>query len=455
MSRPSYLCRLSQHYPISRFCASHLPGWENQGELVFVTSRECRDITPEEASEYILGYTIGNDLSCRFFQLPEQSGGRFFYAMDLDKFAPIGSVLVSPTIFAKETASTSLVTRINGEVKQNTVIEKDMIFFPDEILSWMSQNAFRQYSSQSFKFVKGKVTSLSVEEKTVLVDGQGLFSFDYLVIASGSTTESSITSGSTPIPFKASNSDDMRSRIKAAQELISTSSSIVIGGGGPIAVELAGELAEAAMEVEKPVSITIVSATERVLPMLKISGSEAAMKLLKNKNVVVRSSRKVIKTTPPVKGLGSWEIFLDNEEKLEADLYISATGAIPNNNFVPQEFLDEKGWVKVDQELRIRGKEGQAPLPIFAAGDITNNSMRLSFKAQEQAAVVAANIIADISGRTTRRSYDQGQCILMMVPVGSTGGTGQVFGLTPWSVMVRLIKGRDYFISKAASAVTA
>ncbi|KAJ5885916.1 uncharacterized protein N7473_008590 [Penicillium subrubescens] len=140
MSRPSYLCRLSQHYPISRFCASHLPGWENQGELVFVTSRECRDITPEEASEYILGYTIGNDLSCRFFQLPEQSGGRFFYAMDLDKFAPIGSVLVSPTIFAKETASTSLVTRINGEVKQNTVIEKDMIFFPDEILSWMSQS---------------------------------------------------------------------------------------------------------------------------------------------------------------------------------------------------------------------------------------------------------------------------------------------------------------------------
>jgi NADH dehydrogenase FAD-containing subunit len=366
---------------------------------------------------------------------------------------PIAHSLLNSTLSIK-------VTLINPSptfyfpIAAPRILAKPAAFRSDEYLISI-EDAFRQYSSQSFKFVKGKVTSLSVEEKTVLVDGQGLFSFDYLVIASGSTTESSITSGSTPIPFKASNSDDMRSRIKAAQELISTSSSIVIGGGGPIAVELAGELAEAAMEVEKPVSITIVSATERVLPMLKISGSEAAMKLLKNKNVVVRSSRKVIKTTPPVKGLGSWEIFLDNEEKLEADLYISATGAIPNNNFVPQEFLDEKGWVKVDQELRIRGKEGQAPLPIFAAGDITNNSMRLSFKAQEQAAVVAANIIADISGRTTRRSYDQGQCILMMVPVGSTGGTGQVFGLTPWSVMVRLIKGRDYFISKAASAVTA
>jgi pyruvate/2-oxoglutarate dehydrogenase complex dihydrolipoamide dehydrogenase (E3) component len=32
----------------------------------------------------------------------------------------------------------------------------------------------------------------------------------------------------------------------------------------------------------------------------------------------------------------------------------------------------------------------------FAAGDITNNSMRLSFKAQEQAAVVAANLKVEI-----------------------------------------------------------
>jgi 2-keto-4-pentenoate hydratase/2-oxohepta-3-ene-1,7-dioic acid hydratase in catechol pathway len=60
-----------------------------QGELVFVTSRECRDITPDQAHEYILGYTVGNDLSCRFFQLPEQSGGQFFYAKAFDKFAPI------------------------------------------------------------------------------------------------------------------------------------------------------------------------------------------------------------------------------------------------------------------------------------------------------------------------------------------------------------------------------
>ncbi|KAJ5794610.1 hypothetical protein N7457_001209 [Penicillium paradoxum] len=124
--------------PVSRFCASHLPDWE--GELVFVTSRECRDITPEEASSYILGYTVGNDLTCRFFQLAEQSGGQFFYAKAFDNFAPIGPVLTSPDVFNKERATASLVTRINGEVKQNTVIRKDMIFPPERLLSWMSQS---------------------------------------------------------------------------------------------------------------------------------------------------------------------------------------------------------------------------------------------------------------------------------------------------------------------------
>ncbi|PIG69127.1 fumarylacetoacetate hydrolase [Aspergillus arachidicola] len=135
---PATLASPHETIPISRFCASHLPDWE--GELVFVTSRECRDITPEQAPEYILGYTIGNDLSCRFFQLPEQSGGQFFYAKAFDKFAPVGPVLVSPSVFAKERASATLVTRVNGKVKQDTVIEKDMIYSPERVLSWMSQS---------------------------------------------------------------------------------------------------------------------------------------------------------------------------------------------------------------------------------------------------------------------------------------------------------------------------
>ncbi|KAJ5279032.1 hypothetical protein N7478_004404 [Penicillium angulare] len=123
---------------VSRFCASHLPDWE--GELAFVTSRDCRDVSPEEAAPYILGYTIGNDLTCRFFQLPEQAAGQFFFAKAFDKFAPIGPVLTSPDIFNKGRANATLTTRINGKVKQDAIIQQEMIFNPEQVLSWMSQS---------------------------------------------------------------------------------------------------------------------------------------------------------------------------------------------------------------------------------------------------------------------------------------------------------------------------
>ncbi|KAL4895035.1 hypothetical protein BDV59DRAFT_174340 [Aspergillus ambiguus] len=333
------------------------------------------------------------------------------------------------------------------------ILAKPTAFRPDQYLIPI-EDAFSQYAPNTFTFIKGKATSMDAKGKTVTIDDQKVIPFDYLVIASGSTTESTTTKESTPIPFKQSNCDNMGSLITDAQNKISNASKIVIGGAGPIGVELAGELAENAENLRRAVSITLISATDRVLPMLKPSGSEAALNPLRRKNVTVRTSRKVTGTCQ-IAGSESWEVTLDNGERLEADMYISATGVIPNNNFIPRQFLDEQGWVKLDKELRIFGHPEEPPLPIFAAGDITAHSMRMSFKAQEQAAVVADNITAEILGQTTRRSYDQGTGVLMLVPVGSCGGTGQLFGFTPWSVMVWLIKGRDFFISKARSAVYA
>jgi 2-keto-4-pentenoate hydratase/2-oxohepta-3-ene-1,7-dioic acid hydratase in catechol pathway len=109
-----------------------------QGELVFVTSRECRDLSPEESESYILGYTAGNDLSCRLHQLREQSGGQFFFAKAFDKFAPLGPTLISPEVFGQG-EGLKLITRLNGEVVQESECMKDFIWTPAQILSHMSQ----------------------------------------------------------------------------------------------------------------------------------------------------------------------------------------------------------------------------------------------------------------------------------------------------------------------------
>jgi hypothetical protein len=79
--------------------------------------------------------------------------------------------------------------------------------------------------------------------------------------------------------------------------------------------------------------------------------------------------------------------------------------------------------------------------------------MRLSFKATEQAHVAAANLKAAIVGGTAIKTYDQGENILMIVPVGESGGTGQLFGFVPFSFMVKMLKGKHFFIDKAAGAL--
>ncbi|KAF2269840.1 hypothetical protein CC78DRAFT_539762 [Lojkania enalia] len=121
---------------VNDFCAKSLPDYE--GELVFVTSKECRDVTPTEAKNFILGYTVGNDLSCRLFQLQKYSGGQFFFAKAFDKFAPIGPTLISPDMLASG-KSFQVVTKVNGELRQEADFRKDMIFSPEKILSHMSQ----------------------------------------------------------------------------------------------------------------------------------------------------------------------------------------------------------------------------------------------------------------------------------------------------------------------------
>ncbi|KAI8240835.1 hypothetical protein K4K57_007743 [Colletotrichum sp. SAR 10_99] len=125
-----------EEIPVNDFCAKSLLDYE--GELVFVTSKDAKNVSASEAKNYILGYTIGNDLSCRMYQLPRYSAGQFFFAKAFDKFAPIGPTLISPAVF-RDGSAFDVVTRVNGDVRQTAEFSKDLIFSPEKILSHMSQ----------------------------------------------------------------------------------------------------------------------------------------------------------------------------------------------------------------------------------------------------------------------------------------------------------------------------
>ncbi|KAF4310394.1 Fumarylacetoacetase [Botryosphaeria dothidea] len=111
---------------------------ETKGELCFIISRDGKNIPAAAADSYILGYTVGNDLSSRHWQRPPHAGGQYCYAKGFDGFAPIG-----PTI--RSTASTDpksleLVTWVNGEERQRTSTG-DLVFGPREIVEHLSKGA--------------------------------------------------------------------------------------------------------------------------------------------------------------------------------------------------------------------------------------------------------------------------------------------------------------------------
>ncbi len=83
--------------------------------------------------------------------------------------------------------------------------------------------------------------------------------------------------------------DSLRESLPRAQELIARSQRIVIGGGGPVGIELAGEIADAYPSKR----VTMVFAGFRLLDNLKGSASIEAGKKLHKLGIVVRSGAKV------------------------------------------------------------------------------------------------------------------------------------------------------------------
>jgi 2-keto-4-pentenoate hydratase/2-oxohepta-3-ene-1,7-dioic acid hydratase in catechol pathway len=66
-----------------------------ESELCLVIGKTGRDISEEDALDYVLGYTASNDISARTLQL---IANQWSYSKGLDSSCPIGPVLVSSSV---------------------------------------------------------------------------------------------------------------------------------------------------------------------------------------------------------------------------------------------------------------------------------------------------------------------------------------------------------------------
>ena len=103
---------------------------EHEGELVAVIGKRGRHITMEAARQYVLGYTIGNDVTARDLQ---RSDGQWTRAKGFDTFCVFG-----PWIDTDFDASDAVVTcRVNGQMRQ-MASTRDMVFSVATLVTFIS-----------------------------------------------------------------------------------------------------------------------------------------------------------------------------------------------------------------------------------------------------------------------------------------------------------------------------
>ncbi|MEU9342683.1 fumarylacetoacetate hydrolase family protein [Streptomyces sp. NPDC048278] len=108
------------------------PGLDWEVELAAVIGTRAWNVSPQDASAHVLGYTAFNDLSARRKQLET---AQFTVGKNADRSGPIGPVLVTADEISP--AALRVRTRVNGEVMQdgNT---RDLIHDVGKIISYIS-----------------------------------------------------------------------------------------------------------------------------------------------------------------------------------------------------------------------------------------------------------------------------------------------------------------------------
>lgn len=333
--------------------------------------------------------------------------------------------------------------------------------FPQEKLFVNISNLFEQYSAGTFRFVHGTAIELDHTNRSVFINlavGSTIsFGFHALVIATGASTRS---------PLLGLNRDEefLKTNWIAFRKALTTAKSIVIAGGGPAGIETAGELGEylngragwfRSKLVNVKVPITVVSSDSKILPALRPAIAKKAEGYLTKVGVTIIGNSRVKTVVPQGAGTDNVTtnatITLEDGKTLEADLYIPAIGTRPNTGFVDPTLVLEDGRVNTNATtLRV----DNAGPRIYAIGDAASYARPAIHLILNAVPVLCANIKNDLllaSGKEEisaggDRLFKEDTRETQMVPIGKSKGVGAAMGFQLPSLMVWLIKGRDYWL---------
>jgi apoptosis-inducing factor 2 len=131
--------------------------------------------------------------------------------------------------------------------------------------------------------------------------------------------------------------------------------------------------------------------------------------------------------------------------QLLADIWFRAFGVRPHSDFLDDGSLasarDERGYVRVDDHLRIVGGTN-----VFALGDLSDADRDMAGIATRQAAIVAANIRTLITDHRTLNTYEKIPT-LIAIPLGPEGGARSLGDGLANAATISELKGREMGIA--------
>jgi NADH dehydrogenase len=320
------------------------------------------------------------------------------------------------------------------------------------------------FEDDAVRIVEAEVTEIRTDVRAVRTSA-GEITYDYLVVASGSTTNFFGVPGAEKNSLTLKDIDDarvIRNRIldiyqraesAKAGDVKAKSVSVVVVGGGPTGVELSAELAELchgtlhdyySTDIEATVTL-ISSDPEPLIRYSKRTRTEAA-RALRKVGVDLHTGCKVIEV---MRDRVIFEQMNHANEKstttLESDLVIWAAGVKPSAPVRMNLPLDQTGRIVALPTLQAEGNPN-----VFVLGDIAAGAPMLAQVAVQQGKVVAENLSRLID-------YDRSACGMgkrpadvcavpvlkeyklklkgMLVSLGKFNAAGEAFGIVITGVL--------------------
>ena len=228
---------------------------------------------------------------------------------------------------------------------------------PEDDIAFPVRTAYREV-----QFIRAEVTNIDVSGKQITLSGGKTITYDDLVLAVGSEGTTFGIPGVAEHTFQMKSVYDARNiRTSLLRNYESVedgilpieSLNVVIVGGGPTGVELAGAVRELQGEIKREfehlapkATVTLLEAGPRLLPSFQPSSSEHARKALTKMGVDVRLNAAVVEATPS-------SLRLKDGTELVAGTRIWAAGVVAPPRWKTLGDTERGNRLKVNSHLQL------------------------------------------------------------------------------------------------------